>query len=196
MSSMRVISSATETSLRTFCTSQSSEWLAQDACYEPVERTPWGTEVRHSDHAMISWTTLPPSGSGQAVVAAVVVERELVVWQTEKMQDRGVQIAEVDFAFHRSGSRIVGSSVDVSLLDAAAGQPKGKAVGIVAGFVLAVVGRQTGPSELAAPDDQRVVEQSACGRDPPAMRRSVRRPFRSSPSSRGGDLCADPSCRD
>lgn len=99
--------------------------------------------------------------SREAVFAAFMVKRQLVVTKAEKMQNRGVKVAEVDLAFHGSASRIIGSSVDVTLLHSTPGQPEGEAAMIVTGFVLTVVGSQTRTSKFAAPDNKRIVQQAA-----------------------------------
>ena len=74
-------------------------------------------------------------------MAATVIVAQRVVPESHQMQNRGVQIAEVNFAFDCASTRVVGAAVDVAAFDAAAGQPEGKAFRIVAGFVLAVVRR-------------------------------------------------------
>ena len=61
-------------------------------------------------------------------------------------------------------AEVVGLAVDDALLDAPAGKPDGEALGMVVAAV--VVARELalaidGAAELAAPDHERVVEQSA-----------------------------------
>ncbi len=91
---------------------------------------------------------------GQPIVAALVLERELRVVDAEQVQDRGLQVVDVDGAGRELvfGWRdwvavvvgdvvavVVGAAVGEAGLDAAAGEPDGEAAGVV---VAAVVGRR------------------------------------------------------
>jgi hypothetical protein len=74
----------------------------------------------------------------------------------------------VDAILHRLEAEVVGGAVDLPPFHAAAGQPRGEAVVVVVAAVhLAGVGallRQLDrrrAAELAAPDDERLVEQAA-----------------------------------
>ena len=88
--------------------------------------------------------------------------------EAQEVQDRGVQVVNVDLVFDGLEAELVGRAVDVAALDAAAGQPHREAVVVmVAAVHLALIrarsrqldGRRA--AELAAPDDQRVVEHPA-----------------------------------
>ena len=64
-------------------------------------------------------------------------------------------------SLHGGAAQLVGLADADAALDAAAGQPHREAVGVVvAAGALGVLGRRL-PAELAAPDDQRRVEQAA-----------------------------------
>src|SRR5947209_11243628 len=75
------------------------------------------------------------------------------------MEDRGVQVAVVVGVLDRLVTDVVGGTVDDPPLDPPAGHPGGVAPGVVVapGRVL----RPGAPAELAGPDYQRFVEQSA-----------------------------------
>ena len=100
---------------------------------------------------------------GQAVVAALELVRQPRVVDAQAVQDRGVQVVDVDRVLGDVVAEVVGLAVGDPGLDAAAGQPDGEAAGMVVAAV--VVGGQRalavdGAAEFAAPDDQRVVEQA------------------------------------
>ena len=101
---------------------------------------------------------------GQAVVAALEFERELFVVDAELMQDRRVQVVDVDRIADDVVAVVVGFAVGDARPDAAAGHPDGEAARVMiaavvrGGQVALAVNRAT---ELAAPDDERVVEQPA-----------------------------------
>ena len=120
-----------------------------------------------------------PMDVGEAEAAALVLEDELRVIDAQQVQDRRLQIVDVDGAggegvfggIERLAvvvgdvvAVVVGAAVGDAGLDAAAGHPDGEAAGVV---VAAVVGRRegalrvAGAAELAAPDHERVVEQAA-----------------------------------
>ena len=101
---------------------------------------------------------------GQAVVAALELERQPRVVDAQAVQHRRVQVVDVDRVAGDVVAEVVGLAVGHARLDAAAGQPDGEAARMMVAAV--VVGGQLalavdGAAELAAPDDQRVVEQAA-----------------------------------
>ena len=136
----------------------------------PEDRAAFRQEmgIGHFDRDALLRTLLGASGQmlyfthvGQAEVAAGVAVGELFVVEAQQVQDRGVQVVDVDLVFDGGEAEFVGGAVDVAALDAAAGQPHGEAVVVV---VAAVEARQLGDrraAELAAPDHQRAVEQAA-----------------------------------
>ena len=104
----------------------------------------------------------------EAVVATGVMEGELLVIEAEEAQDGGVQVVHVDDVGRRLEAELVGGSMDMAGLHAAAGHPHGEAVVVVVAAVdLALIGARggqfdgRGAAELAAPDDERLVEQAA-----------------------------------
>ena len=60
---------------------------------------------------------------GQAEVAAGVAVGELLVVEAQQVQDRGVQVVDVDLVLDGLEAELVGRAVDVPPLHAAAGQP-------------------------------------------------------------------------
>ena len=79
----------------------------------------------------------------------------------EQVQDRRVQVVDVDGVDGGGVADLVGLAVADAALDAAAGHPDGEAVRVVvaAGLLAGLGDRQA--AELAAPDHQRLVEQPA-----------------------------------
>src|SRR5437868_866960 len=110
----------------------------------------------------------PPIDIGQPEVAPGVAIRQLLMVEAEKAQDGGVQVVDVDLVLHRLEAELVGAAIDLTALDAAAGQPRREAVMIVVAAIdLAGVGARRGqfhrggPAKLAATDDQRLVQHPA-----------------------------------
>ena len=96
---------------------------------------------------------------GQAEVAAGVAVGEGLVVEAEEVEDRGVEVVDVDLVLDGLEAELVGGAVDVAALDAAAGQPHGEAVVVVVAAVHLALVRAGGgqldgrrPAELAAPD--------------------------------------------
>src|SRR5262245_32321506 len=87
---------------------------------------------------LVCWHRLPnhiphhiPRYVSQAEVAAVELEREPLVIESEKVQDRGVQVVDADAVFDGLVADVVGRAVGRAPLYAAAGQPIGKGVRVV-----------------------------------------------------------------
>lgn len=82
--------------------------------------------------------------------------------ESEKMEEGGVKIVDVDFVFHGRVTQFIGGAVGLPAFDAGSGQPQTERASVVisargvAGDV-AIGGRRS--AELAAPDDERVLEQ-------------------------------------
>lgn len=66
------------------------------------------------------------------------MKAELVVLQSQQMKDGGMKIPEVHLSLHRAGSGVVGLAMGNPCLYATTGQPEGKAVRVVSGFILLV----------------------------------------------------------
>src|SRR5262249_8526112 len=92
----------------------------------------------------------------EAVGQALVVDAEGV-------EDGGVQIVDVDGIGGQVVAVLVGRAVGNARFEAAAGQPDGEAARMVIAAERAgqVALPEGGAAELAAPDDERVVEQTA-----------------------------------
>ena len=98
---------------------------------------------------------------GESVITALKAESELQVVESQQLQDGGVQVVDVHFAFDWSEAHFVGGTVNVSGFDSAAGQPHGKGIDVViaaGGFPGFAHGSA---SEFAAPNDESIFEQSA-----------------------------------
>src|SRR5688500_11094281 len=102
---------------------------------------------------------------GQAEVAAGVAVGELLVVEAQQMEDRGMQVVDAGRVFLGLEAELVGRAIDGAATDAAAGQPDAEAVVVVVAAKLALAiaaqldrGRA---AELAAPNDQRVLEHAA-----------------------------------
>ena len=91
-------------------------------------------------------------------MATGVMVSEFIVLQTQKMQDGGVEVTEMDFVIDRCGSGITGTTVDVSTFNTASGQPEGEAAGVVASFILAITRCEAGPAEFATPNNKGVIQ--------------------------------------
>ena len=76
----------------------------------------------------------------------------------KRCEDRGVQVVDVDDVLHGGVAEFVGGAVGDAALDAAAGHPDREALDVV---VAAVALGHRGAAELAAPDDEGVVEHPA-----------------------------------
>src|SRR5438067_288187 len=99
----------------------------------------------------------------QPEIAAVVAIRELLVIKAEQRENRGVEIVDVDFVRNSLRAELIGRAVNRAAFDAAAGQPGAEAARVViaARELVAVAVAHDRAPELAAPYDQRCVEQSA-----------------------------------
>lgn len=99
--------------------------------------------------------------AGETVFATGVPVFQVVGGQPHQVQDRGVQVSEVNFAFDRPSTCVIGFAVDMATFNAAASHPEREAVRVVTGLVFAVFGREPRSSKLTAPDNQCVIEQPA-----------------------------------
>jgi len=105
---------------------------------------------------------------GQTEVASGAAEREFLVIEAEQVQNRRVQIVDVDFAFRRRETELVRRAVHVAASYAAAGQPHREAViVVVAAIDFAGVGTGRGQldrgraAKFTAPNHQRVLQHAA-----------------------------------
>lgn len=93
------------------------------------------------------------------VTAAETVGKSLVI-QAEQVQHRRVQIVERADALDCMNTHFVGRAVDRPAADAAAGQPDRETLGMVVAPITS--GSMRRMTELAGPEHQCLVEQTAC----------------------------------
>src|SRR5258706_6202173 len=101
---------------------------------------------------------------GQAIVAALEAERQAGVIEAQAIEQRRVEVVDVDRVASDVEAVIVGLAEVLSAANAAAGQPHREAAAVMVAAV--VLWRELAlaihrAAELAAPDDQRLVEQAA-----------------------------------
>jgi hypothetical protein len=97
---------------------------------------------------------------GQAEIAAVEAEGETLVIEAQEVQEGGVQVVDADLVGDGLVADVVGRAVADAPFGATARQPDGEGVGIVvaAGAALLHDGQA---AELAAPDDERRIQEAA-----------------------------------
>ena len=78
----------------------------------------------------MSWMTFPCTSVSRKSRPAVAI-RQLLVIDTEEIENRRVQIVHVHRVLHRFEAEIVRCAVDRAALDAASGEPDGEAEGVV-----------------------------------------------------------------
>src|SRR5262245_7037477 len=124
-------------------------------------------ETSDTELPSLSWTTprlrhdlayYPAVHVGQPEIAATVAVCEPFVVEAHEVQDGGVQIVDVRSVFDGRVAEFIGGAVDVAALHPAAGQPHREAEMMM---VAASALRRRRAAELAAPEDERVVEQAA-----------------------------------
>lgn len=125
---------------------------------------------------------------GQAVVPALEAKGQTFVIEAEQMQQRGLQVVDMDFVLGDREAEVVGLPVHRTTFDARAAKPHAVAVGIMITTEVGTTRRaaltEWGSTELATPDDQRVFEQLRCLRSfiSAAIGLSIVAHFRVSPS--------------
>ncbi len=111
-----------------------------------------------------TWNHLPVD-VGEAEVAALGTEGELLVVESEQMQEGGLQIVDMDFVVGDGEAEFVRFTVSGSGADPGAGHENGKAVGVmVASEDLACGGpafAERSAAEFTTPNNQGVVQESA-----------------------------------
>src|SRR5262245_47174128 len=70
-------------------------------------------------------------GIGQRIGASFMREREPFVVQTEGMEQRGMQVVDAHDLFHGLAAEFVRGTVDISLLEAATGNPQRESLPVV-----------------------------------------------------------------
>jgi hypothetical protein len=96
---------------------------------------------------------------GQALVAGVVVEGEAAEVQPQQVEYGGVEVGDVDHIGDGPIGEVVGGAVGDAAPDPAPGDPEAEGPLVVVPPVLAF--GEGGAAELARPDDQRVIEETA-----------------------------------
>ena len=84
--------------------------------------------------------------------------------EAQEVQNRGVQVVDVDGLLDGRVAELVGGAVDLAALDAAAGEPDRKAPVVVVAAHARLAARELDgrrAAELAAADHQRLLEQPA-----------------------------------
>src|SRR5262245_58175508 len=96
---------------------------------------------------------------GQPEIATLVAECEFFVIETEQVEERGLEIVDLDFVPGNAEAEFVGFAEYEPFFDARAGQENRKAIGImVAAKDFAAGGAafaKRSAAKFAAPDDQR-----------------------------------------
>src|SRR5262245_4672415 len=99
--------------------------------------------------------------AGESLVEAKMPDGELLVIETEQVEDRGVPVVKVDGVFDDVIREVVSLAVDHAAFDSAAAHPDGEAprmmVATIVFFGQAAL-RVDRAAEFAAPDDQRFVQ--------------------------------------
>ncbi len=101
--------------------------------------------------------------AGQANVESLVLNREKLVVDSQAVQDRRIQIVDVDRVRGDVVTELIRFAVDDASFHAAAGQPDAKAARMMIPAVVGVRERSLRvhrAAEFAAPDDERVFEES------------------------------------
>ena len=81
------------------------------------------------------------------MLPAGVVIGQFFMIQTQQVQDRGMQIPEMNLALHGTCPGFISAPVHITALNPAAGKPKGKAVRIMPRFILVVAGHESRATE-------------------------------------------------
>ena len=97
---------------------------------------------------------------GQSAFEAVVIVSEALVVQAEEVEDGGVEIVDGGDVLFRLPAECIRGAMGMAALDAGAGEPGGKAFGVVVAAAGAFL-ESRHAAELSAPHDQRVLEQTA-----------------------------------
>jgi hypothetical protein len=87
----------------------------------------------------------PAVDVGQSKVASGVAEGELLVIESEQVEDRGMEVVDVDFVFDGLEAEFIRGAMDRAAFDTTARQPHAEAVMVVVAAVdLAFVGARGG----------------------------------------------------
>ena len=101
---------------------------------------------------------------GQSEVAALIRVRQSFVVDAQQVQNRGLQIVNVDSIFGDVDAVVVGPPPGHAALNASTSHPHGKTAWVMIAAVVCfrqAALRVDRPTELAAPDNQRVIEHAS-----------------------------------
>src|SRR5262245_1240047 len=100
---------------------------------------------------------------GQAIIATGVAEGQFLVIEAQGMQDRRLQVVDVDRGLDHVEAKFVGCTIGHARSDASAREPHRVGLRVMVSAQAAAQGRvrfhHWRAAELAPPDDQRIVEQ-------------------------------------
>jgi hypothetical protein len=125
----------------------------ESACSSPRRRLPARgfSGENFSDHA--------PGDVREPHVAAPLEICQQFVVEAQQVQHRGMQVVHVDFVLDGGKSELIRRPDGLAALDASPRHPNAEASRIVIAARSTLAGRRA--AELAAPDDERLVEQAA-----------------------------------
>src|SRR5688572_659965 len=101
-----------------------------------------------------------PAHVRQAEIAPLKTVDQFLVVKPEEVQQRGMQVVNVDLVPGGVEPELVGLAESDAWFDPAAGQPDGKTIRMMVAAVVAALDHRGAP-ELAPPNDQGIVEQPA-----------------------------------
>lgn len=96
---------------------------------------------------------------GQAVVASLEPVGESGVVESQQVEQRGVQVVDVDRVGDNVETEIIGLTMGMPGPQSAAGQPDAEAAIVVVAAVIPPLNHGR-PAKLTPPDDDRVIQQS------------------------------------
>ncbi|EDL59862.1 hypothetical protein PM8797T_15923 [Gimesia maris DSM 8797] len=127
---------------------------------------------------------------GQAEIAACVTISQPLVIHAHQMQQRGMQIVNMNLIAGRIVTVLIGCPMDVSFFDPRTSQPHRIPLRIMIAAIFPL--RDGSPSEFAAPHNQGIVQQSPLLQIRQQPGRWACRPFSNSVRDRFSSRCADP----
>lgn len=95
----------------------------------------------------------------QAKIASCIAKRQLLVIESQKMQESCVEIVDVDFLVGEIKPILIGDAIAEARSHAGAGQPHGERMRVMIASVASLLGGRA--SKFAAPPYKRLFEQAA-----------------------------------
>ena len=99
--------------------------------------------------------------AGEADATAAADDGEIFVVETKQMQDRGMQIAEMNRAIDDGTSIVVRFAVRVTSLHAAASHPECERTVLMPSLIFVLAWLKAWTAKLTTPDDKGVIEETA-----------------------------------